>query len=50
MSRPWLRSRDATLYLGIAAWLVGAVLLRDAYDRRGRKRPIGLKLGGAVLG
>lgn len=46
MTAPLLRSRDTALWLGIGCWIAGAVLLRDAYERRGRPRPAGFKVMG----
>jgi hypothetical protein len=45
--RPLVRNRDLALYGGLALWLAGAVLLKDAYERRGKGRPAALRVVGA---
>jgi hypothetical protein len=47
--KPLLANRDAALYLGIGAWLLGSVLLWDAWEHRGRSRPFAFKLLGITL-
>lgn len=39
MSRHIIADRKTEIILGIAAFLGGALLLRDAYDNRGRPVP-----------
>jgi hypothetical protein len=34
-----IRSRKAEIALGVAAFLAGSLLIRDAYDGRGREMP-----------
>lgn len=46
MTRPVVRDRDLALWGGWGALLLGAFLLRDAYERRGRKRPFASKVLG----
>lgn len=43
MSRHLVRDRNTALLGGIAAILVGSVLLWDAYEGRGRQRPFAIK-------
>lgn len=45
-SRPILANRDAALYLGLAAWAVSTVLLWDAWEHRGQRRPWAMRLAG----
>lgn len=37
--RPLFRSRDTALVAAVALWLAGTVVLWDAYERRGLRRP-----------
>ena len=46
--RPWIQSRETALWLGIACWIAGTVLLRDAFEARGRPRPKAFKLASAL--
>jgi len=39
-----IRDRNAELVLGIASFVLGAWLIRDAYEGRGRKRPFAASL------
>lgn len=39
MTRPRIRDRRVALAGGYAALVLGVWLLRDAYDRRGRRKP-----------
>lgn len=39
MTAPRVQNRQVALYGGIALVAVGAYLVRDAYERRGVKRP-----------
>jgi len=49
MSGPQLtKDRDLALWGGLAATLLGALLLRDAFERRGVKRPWVAKVLGLV--
>jgi hypothetical protein len=38
-----IASRNLELAAGAAAFLVGALLLRDAYDGRGRDQPVWMR-------
>lgn len=49
MGRPLVRDRNLALYLGLAAWLAGGILLWDAWENRGQDRPLIVRLVGAVL-
>lgn len=44
-----VRSRETALWLGIACWLAGAVLLRDAFEARGRSRPKAFRVANALI-
>lgn len=44
MTRPIVPDRQAAQLLGVTFVCVGAWLLYDAYDARGRQRPFWLKL------
>lgn len=46
--RPLLDNRDAALWLGVLAWGVGSLLLWDAYENRGRRRPFAWKLAALI--
>lgn len=48
MGRPLVRNRDTALYLGLALWLAGGVLLWDAWENRGQQRPIIMRVAGAL--
>lgn len=48
MNRPLVRDRQLALYGGLAATLLGALLLHDAWEARGRPRPWPMKLLGLV--
>jgi hypothetical protein len=39
-----IRDRRVELALGVAAFIVGAWLIRDAYEGRGKKRPFAAHL------
>jgi len=39
MARPIVPDRRTGVILGVACYLVGSLLLWDAYERRGRGRP-----------
>lgn len=41
--RPWVRDRGLAQWGGYLALTVGAVLLWDAYENRGRQRPFAAK-------
>lgn len=47
--RPLVANRDAALYLGIGAWLVGTLLLWDAWEHRGNQRPLLFRVAGALV-
>lgn len=50
MARPILTTdRNLALYAGIALTVLGAVLLRDAYENRGTPRPLAMRLAGLAL-
>jgi hypothetical protein len=42
--KPYFRNRRTALYLGVAAYVAGSMLLWDAYENRGRQRPYVTKL------
>lgn len=48
MTRPLVRDRQLALYGGLALTLAGALLLRDAWETRGEKRPWAMRLVGLV--
>lgn len=48
MARPLVRDRQVALYGGLALTLAGALLLRDAWEGRGRARPWAMKVLGLV--
>lgn len=48
MDRPLVRNRDTALYVGLALWLAGSVLLWDAWEGRGRRRPLAARLAGGL--
>ena len=48
MKRPLVRDQELAFYAGIALTLGGALLLRDAFEDRGTKRPWALRLLGLV--
>lgn len=37
--QPLVKDRDAALLMGVAAYVVGSVLLWDAFEHRGNSRP-----------
>jgi hypothetical protein len=41
--RPVVRDRKTALWGGVAAIVVGSLLLHDAYERRGKSRPWAIK-------
>lgn len=41
--KPWVADRRLAQWGGYTAVIVGALLLWDAYENRGRKRPLGSK-------
>jgi hypothetical protein len=41
--KPWVANRSVALWGGVGAYLLGSVLLYDAYERRGRERPFLLR-------
>lgn len=45
-ARPLVRNRETALYLGIAMTLGGGLLLWDAWENRGAKRPWAMRLIG----
>jgi len=46
--RPLIRNRDTALYIGLACWIAGGVLLWDAWEHRGIQRPWAMRLAGLV--
>lgn len=46
--RPLVRDRQLALYGGLAMTLAGALLLRDAWERRGKERPWIMRVVGLV--
>lgn len=48
--RPLVRDRNAAITLGLLAWLTGTILLWDAFEHRGKGRPLGLKITQAGTG
>jgi hypothetical protein len=40
---PLVHDRQLAIYGGIAAYLIGTVLLWDAYERRGKDKPFALR-------
>ena len=38
--KPWIRRRETALWLGYGGILIGALALYDAYENRGRQRPV----------
>lgn len=36
----WIANRRTALYVGYGGILIGALALYDAYERRGRQRPL----------
>lgn len=49
MTRP-LTDRTTAVWLGLGFWALGTLLLWDAYENRGRRRPFGLRLATAAAG
>jgi hypothetical protein len=43
MSRPLVADRRVALWAGIALFVGGAILMRDAYEGRGRDTPLILR-------
>lgn len=41
---PLVKDRKLALYLGVAAYVVGSVLLYDAYEARGKGRPFATRI------
>lgn len=41
--RPWIADRRLALWLGYGGLLVGALAMWDAYENRGRSRPLSSK-------
>lgn len=46
--RPLLHNRQTALYVGLAAWALGSLLLWDAWENRGKARPFAFKLAGLL--
>lgn len=42
-AKPYVRSQSTAMWLGVGATVIGAVLLWDAHEHRGRKRPFVLR-------
>jgi hypothetical protein len=47
--KPIIRNRDLERFGGAALWLVGSLLLWDAYSNRGEDRPIVLRALGIIF-
>lgn len=41
--RPWIANRRTALWIGYGGLLVGSLAMWDAYENRGRSRPLGAK-------
>lgn len=41
--KPWIRNRKTAQWAGFAFSIAGALLLYDAYENRGRSRPLGAR-------
>ena len=50
MKGPIVRNRDTAMYLGALAYLIGTVMLWDAFENRGRDRPKTLRVFDAFRG
>jgi hypothetical protein len=42
--KPVIKDRRVALYAGLAAYVLGSMLLWDAYENRGKSRPFATKL------
>ncbi len=42
--RPWVPNRAVALWGGVAAYVLGSVLLYDAWENRGGQRPFWARL------
>jgi hypothetical protein len=49
MGAPIFRNRDTALYVGLALWLASGLMLWDAFENRGHRRPLPMRLAGALL-
>lgn len=38
--KPWIRDRTLATWIGYGGILIGALALYDAYENRGRQRPL----------
>jgi hypothetical protein len=47
--RPWVRDKRVALACGLALYVAGSLLIYDAYERRGRERPFGMRLAGGLV-
>jgi hypothetical protein len=45
---PWIRNQETALYGGIVLSVAGALMLRDAFEDRGKPRPWLLRVLGLV--
>ncbi len=43
MSKPIVRDRQLALALGMAAYVLGTVMLWDAFENRGKSRPFWMR-------
>jgi hypothetical protein len=50
MTKPVLHNRNTAVTLGLLAYLAGTLLLWDAYENRGRSRPMALRIVDAAKG
>ena len=41
--KAWVKNPKTALWAGIGFYLAGSILLYDAFERRGRDRPFGLR-------
>lgn len=41
--KPYIANRNVALWGGLAAVVVGSLMLHDAYENRGRRRPFAAK-------
>lgn len=42
--KPWISNRRTALWLGYGGLIVGGLAMWDAYENRGRQRPLGTKM------
>lgn len=44
MRRPWIKNRRAAIVLGSVGFVVSVLVLYDAYERRGGRSPIWVRV------